>query len=70
MVYNIYETSLYKFLTIFNPCMSHPFIHPSVCGSLSYYKWFVTCTSAIPMLKPMHVPPIHPFFCMWFAQLL
>jgi len=52
------------------PYMSHPFIHPSICASLSYYKWFVTFTSATPMLKPLHVPLIHPSFYMWFAKLL
>jgi len=34
-------------------CMCSPsFIHPAVCGSLSYFKWFATLTSTTPMFNP------------------
>jgi len=45
-----------------------PFIHLSVCGLLSYYKWFVKLKSVTLMFNPCM--STHPSFCMWFAQLL
>jgi len=57
-------------------CMCSPsFIHPAICGSLSYFKWFATFTGATPMFNPCICSPsfIHPAVCgslsyfKWFA---
>ena len=57
-----------------NFCMCSPsFIHPAVCGSLSYFKWFATFTSATPMFNPC-MSIHHLFVCgslsyfKWFAM--
>jgi len=43
---------VHKCDTYIQPLHVHPFIHPSLCGSLSYYKWFATCRSATPIFNP------------------